>query len=59
MPTTLEDYERVFLECYSPLDDANVACDKLHELKQYGAIQDYITVFDNIVVSFTELLEAD
>ena len=38
MPTSFEEFERVFLEHYSPLDDANVARDKLRELKQCGAI---------------------
>ena len=59
MPTSFEEFERVFLEHYSPLDDANVARDKLRELKQRGAVQDYITAFDNIVVSLPELPEAD
>ena len=59
MPTSFEDFDRVFLEHYSLLDDANVARDKLRELKQRGAVQDYITAFDNIVVSLPELPEAD
>ena len=58
MLTTFEDFERVFLEHYSPLDSTNIAHDKHHELKQRGTIQDYITAFDNIVVSLPELLEA-
>ena len=49
----------MLLEQYSPLDDANIACDKLRELKQYGTMQDYITAFDNIVMSLPELPEAD
>ena len=41
------------------LDDTNVACDKLHELKQHGTIQDYIAAFDNIIVSLAELPEVE
>ena len=59
MPTTFEDFECIFLEHYSLLDDANVAPDKFHELKQHDAIQDYITAFNNIVVLLPELLEVD
>ena len=59
MPTTFKGFERVFLEHYSPLDSTNIAHDKLHELKQRGTIQDYITAFDNIVISLPELPEAD
>ena len=59
MPTTFEDFECVFLEHYSPLDNANVARDKLCELKQCGAVQDYIMAFDNIVALLPELLEAE
>ena len=59
MPTTFEDFECMFLEYYSLLDDANIACKKLHELKQCGTIQDYIMAFNNIVVSLPELLEVD
>ena len=59
MPTSFEDFDRVFLEHYCLLDDANVARDKLRELKQRGAVQDYITAFDNIVVSLPELPDAD
>ena len=55
MPNTFKDFERLFLEHYSPLDDTNIACDKLCELKQYGTIQDYITAFDNIVMLLPEL----
>ena len=40
----------MFLEHFSPLDDANVALNKLRELKQRGTIQDYIMAFDNIVI---------
>ena len=59
MLTTFEDIERVFLEHYSPLDDANVARNKLCKLKQCGTIQDFVTAFSNIVVSLPELPEAD
>ena len=59
MPTIFEDFECMFLEHYSPLDDANVACNKLHELKQSGAIQDYTTAFNNFVMSLPELPEVD
>ena len=59
MRTTFEDFERVFLEHYSLLDGASIAHDKLHKLKQCGAVQDYIMAFDNIVVSLPELPEAD
>ena len=59
MLTTLKDFECMFLEHYSPLDYTNIARDKLRKLKQCGAIQDYTTVFDNIVVLLPELLEAD
>ena len=59
MPTTFEDSECAFLEHYCLLEDANVARDKFHELKQHDAIQDYITAFDSIVVLLPELLEVD
>ena len=59
MPTTFKDFEHVFLEHYSPLDDAKVARNKLHKLKQHGALQDYTTGFENIVVLLPKLLEAD
>ena len=59
MPTSFEDFECMFLEHYSPQDDANIARDKLRELKQRGAVQDYIAAFDNIIVSLPELPEAD
>ena len=51
MPITFEDFECVFLENYSLLDDANIVHDKICKLKQCGAIQDYIMAFDNIVMS--------
>ena len=50
MLTTCEDFEPMFIEHYSPLDNANVAHDKLHKLEQCGTVQDYIMAFDNIVV---------
>ena len=59
MLITFEDFECVFLEHYSLLDNANIAHDKLRKLKQHGTIQDYITVFDNIIISLPELLEVD
>ena len=59
MLTTFEDFECVFLEHYSPLEDSNIARDKLRKLKQCGAIQDYIMAFDNIFISLLELPEAD
>ena len=59
MPTTFEDFECMFLEHYSPLEDAKVVQDKLCELKEHDAIQAYITAYDNIIVSLPELLEAD
>ena len=49
----------MFLKHYSLLDNANIAHDKLHKLKQCGAIQDYITAFDNIVILLPKLPEAD
>ena len=49
----------MFLEPYSPLNDTNIAHDKLCKFKQHGTIQDYIKAFDNIIVSLPELLEAD
>ena len=59
MLTTSEDFEHVFLEHYSLLDDANIARDRLRKLKQCGAIQDNITAFNNIVMLLPELPEAD
>ena len=59
MPTIFKDFEHMFLELYSPLDNTNVARDKLHELKQCGTVQDYITAFDNIVMLLPELPEVD
>ena len=59
MPTTFKDFEHVFLEYYSLLNDANIVHNKLHKLKQHGAIQDYIMAFDNIIMLLAELPEAD
>ena len=59
MPTTFEDFKRMFLEHYSLLDDTKVARAELRKLKQCGAIQDYITAFNNIVLSLPELPEVD
>ena len=59
MLTTYEDFKRMFLEHYSPFNNVNGARDKLHELKQHATIQDYITAFDNIIVSLLKLLEVD
>ena len=59
MPTTFEDFECVFLEHYSSLDNANVARDKFHKLKQCGTVQDYIMAFDNIIALLPELPEAE
>ena len=59
MLTTFEDFEHVFLEHYSPLNNVNAAREKLCELKQCGTIQDYITAFDSIVMSLSALLEPD
>ena len=59
MPTSFEEFECIFLEHYSPFDDANVVRDKLCELKQCKTVQDYIMAFDNIIVSLPELPEAD
>ena len=59
MPTTFKDFECVFLEHYSMMADTNIAHDKLHELKQHGAIQNNITVFDYMVVSLPQLPEVD
>ena len=59
MPTTFEDFEHVFLEYNSLLDNANIARDKLHKLKQHGTVQDYIMAIDNIVVLLPELPEAN
>ena len=49
----------MLLEHYSQLNAANIAQDKLHELKQYSAIQDYIAVFDNIIILLPELPEME
>ena len=59
MQTTFEDFECIFLEHYSPLDDSNIVRDKLHKLKQCGTNQEYITSFDNITMLLPELPEAD
>ena len=59
MPTTFKDFECMFLEHYSLLDNANIACDKLHKLKQHGTIQDCIMAFDIIVMSLPNLPEVD
>ena len=58
MPTTFKDFGCVFLEHYSPLNNTNIARNKLYELKQCGAIQDYIMAFDSIFISLPKLLEA-
>ena len=59
MPTAFKDFERMFLEYYCPLDDANIAHNKLRKLKQCSVIQDYTTAFNNIIVLLPELLEVD
>ena len=59
MPTTFKDFESVFLEHYSLMDDANVTRDKLCKLRQCSTIWDYITAFDSIVVLLPELPEVD
>ena len=59
IPTTFEDFECVFLEHNSPLNNASIARDKFHELKVCRTIQDYIMAFGSIVMLLTELREAD
>ena len=49
----------MFLEHYILLDDANDARDKHYEIKQPGAVQDFIAAFNNIVVLLPDLPEAD
>ena len=42
-PTMFPDFERMFIDQYAPLDDKNIAQDKLQEQRQWGTIQEYIT----------------
>ena len=37
------DFERMFIDQCAPLDDKNIAQDKLQELQQHGTIQEQIT----------------
>ena len=58
-PTTFPEFEKLFLDQYAPLDDKNVARDKLRELRQRNTVQEYITAFDNIVVALPDLAKDD
>ena len=49
------DFECMFIDQYVPLDDKNIAQDKLQELWQRGTIQEYITLFDNVMVALPDL----
>ena len=40
---------------YTPLDDKNIARDRLCKLQQCGSIQEYIIEFNSIVVALPEL----
>ena len=59
MSITFKDFERIFLEHYSLLNDANITYDQLYKLRQFVPIHDYIKAFDNIVMLLPELPEAD
>ena len=38
-----DNFERMFIDQYAPLDDKNIAWDKLLELQERGTIQEYTT----------------
>ena len=42
-PAMFPDFEHIFIDQYAPLDDKNVAQDKLQKLWWHGTIQEYIT----------------
>ena len=43
MLTIFPDFEHIFIDQYVPLDDKNIAQDKLWELQQHGTVQENIT----------------
>ena len=50
----LPDFEGMFIDQYAPLDDKNIAQDKLQDLRQCGTIQEYITKLNNIMVALPD-----
>ena len=50
-PNNLLEFEMLFMNQYTLLDNKNIAWDKLHELWYCGSAQEYITAFDNVVVA--------
>ena len=51
-------FKKLFINQYTPLDDKNIAKDKLYQLGQCGSVR-YITAFDNVVVVLLELAKED
>ena len=53
------EFKKLLTNQYTPLDNKNIAWDKLCEQQQCGSVQEYITIFDNIVVALLELAKKD
>ena len=58
-PNNFPEFKKLFINYYTPLDDKNVARDKLRELWQCGSKQEYISVFNSIVVVLLKLGRED
>ena len=45
----------IFIVWYAPLDDKNIAYNKIWEMQQWGFVQEYTSWFDNIIVALPNL----
>ena len=58
-PNSFPEFEKLFINKHAPINDKNVARDILHELRQCGSMQEYITMFNNMVVALPDLGRED
>ena len=54
-PCSNLEFAKLFINQYTPVDDKNRMKNNICKLWQHGSIQEYTTVFDNMVLVLPEL----